>query len=38
MSRLKMIDEPADVGMASGDSFEDGDLVSDLSDGMTGGL
>jgi hypothetical protein len=32
MSGLKVIDETADVRVASGDSFEDGDLVSDLSD------
>ena len=32
MSGLKVVDETADVRVAGGDSFEDGDLVSDLPD------
>jgi hypothetical protein len=32
MSGLEVIDETADVRVAGGDSFENGDLVSDLPD------
>jgi hypothetical protein len=32
MSGLEVVDETADVRVAGGDSFENGDLVSDLPD------
>lgn len=32
MSGLKVVDETANVRVTGGDSFEDGDLVSDLPD------
>jgi hypothetical protein len=37
MGGLEVIDETADVRVASGDSFEDGDLVSDLPDEVDSG-
>ena len=32
MSGLEVVDETADIRVTGGDSFEDGDLVSDLPD------
>jgi hypothetical protein len=37
MSGLKVVDETADVRVTGGDSFEDGDLVSDLPDSFRWG-